>query len=211
MNKILLPYDTAKSLIEEGDVLLFRGRGIVSYFIGRASESKYTHVGVASWHNGDGGLLECVEFREGKGGRTVNLERVVNDLPDDTIDVYRPIPYWSRWHFNAVRNEAYTVRSEFNGKAVTNAMRKLTGLPYGWKRIWWIAKHKLMGFRLFYNVDDLMVDSLGEVIYPVCSTAIAYAFNKNGFDLINNRSDEWTEPADIAQSARLGYLFTLTP
>jgi len=74
----------------------------------------------------------------------------------------------------------------------------------------WIAKHKLAAFRIFSDVDSLIVDDLEDLIYPVCSTTVAYAFNKSDYDLMNNRSDEWTEPGDVARSSRLSYLFTLT-
>lgn len=221
-----LPYNKAKPLINEADVLLFRGTGWGSYFISRAGKSPYTHVGMASWHNGDEntleGLLECVEFREGSpiaglfnanaagGGRSVNLEREVNKYPGQ-IDVYRPVKFCSEWHFNSETHEAVLERRQIDPKAITKTMRKMTGLPYGWKRIWWIAKHNLLGFRLFTDVKSLENDELGEVVYPVCSTAIAYSFNKNGYDLIHNKADQWAEPADIARSARLSYLFTLDP
>ena len=89
-------------------------------------------------------------------------------------------------------------------------MRKLTALPYGWRRIWWMAKHKMAGLRFFYKPDDLMIDTVKDVVYPVCSTAVSYSFNKNGYDLITNRSDEWTEPGQISMSPRLSYLFTLS-
>lgn len=208
----LLDYSVAKPLIQEADLLLFRGTSLVSWFIGKATESRYSHVGMASWVNGNtdpGAVLECIEFREGGGGRAMNLERVVRRYPE-TIDVYRPIPVWASWEFDPVTHETKLVEKEFDGKAVTRTMRKLTGLPYGWRRMWWIAKHKMVGLRFLYNQDDLMIDDVEDVVYPVCSTAAAYAYNKNGYDLMHNRSDQWTQPSDIAMSTRLAGLFTLT-
>jgi len=212
-HKITLCYKEAKHLIQEADVLLFRGRSLISYFIGRAGETSYTHVGVASWVNGardPNSLLELVEFREAKGGRSTNLEVAVTEHPFE-IDVYRPIPTWLKWEFDNESKTTTLISNSFNGKAVTRTMRKMTGLPYGYKRIWWMLKHKLVGWRLFYKVEDLMADEVQDVVYPVCSTAVAYSFNVNGYDLIHNRSDEWTEPGQIAESARLSYLFTLCP
>ncbi len=226
MNRIMLTYQKAKPLINEADVLLFRGKGWVSFFIQKAAESPYSHVGVASWvngrHNTKDGILDCVEFREGKGGRAVNLEIQVNNLPGQ-IDVYRPIPSVTQWKFCPnpnfiVKQQAEVgqepfilLRNNLDAKQVTDTMRRMTGLPYGWKRIWWLAKHKMVGFRLFTDVNSLMCDTLEDVVYPVCSTTVAYAFNKAGFDLIHNKCDQWTEPGDIARSARLSYLFTLDP
>lgn len=209
---ISYPYSIAKPLIEEGDVLLFKGTSIASYFLSKAQKSPYTHVGIASWAYGDKsiGMLECVEFREWKGGRSINLENAVNDHPG-CIDVYRPVTYSSEWIFDSAKQEAFLIRKEVNLRGVTNSMRLLTGLPYGGKRIWWLAKHHLVGFRLGIDVEKLRCDAVGDIVYPVCSTAIAYAFNSNGYDLISNRADEWTEPGDIALSPRLSYLFTLDP
>lgn len=208
----VLPYLIAKPLIEEGDVLLFRGTGYASYFLSKAGKSPYTHVGIASWAYGDKtvGILECVEFREWKGGRSINLQNAINDHPG-RIDVYRPVTYSSEWIFDSAKNESTLIRKEVNLRGVTNTMRLMTGLPYGWKRIWWLSKHHMVGFRLGIDVEKLRCDILDDIVYPVCSTAIAYSFNSNGYDLIMNRADQWTEPADIAMSPRLSYLFTLDP
>ena len=211
MNRVDLPYQEARPLIKEGDILLFRGAGWVSYFISRAGESPYTHCAVASWINdNNGGILECVEFREGKGGRSVNLSIQVDNLPGQ-IDVYRPIPSVTHWEYNPISEDPFSlIRQDLDARAVTNTMRKMTGLPYGWKRIWWLFKHKAIVLRLFTDVEGLTADELEDIVYPVCSTALAYCFNKNGYDLIHNKSDQWAEPADIARSARISYLFTLT-
>lgn len=211
MQKLILPYSEIKAYINEGDVLLFRGKGFISSIIGSQTDTDYSHIAVASWSNGDAntidGMLECVEFREGKGGRTTNLEVQVEQNPNQ-IDVYRAVPNFSTLTFVESTKEVLLSQKDFNGRAVTRIMRKMTGLPYGWRRIWWMAKKKLIFLRLF-SKRDLMSDKLTDIVYPVCSTAVAYAFNTNGFDLINNRSDEWCEPGDISKSSRLNYLFTL--
>jgi len=208
--KTRLSYKDAEPLIREGDVLLFRGRSWISFFIGRAGETAYSHVGLASWVRNGQDILECIEFREGGGGRSSNLERQVQKYPS-IIDVYRPIPRWSHWEFDSKNQNAVLIHRSFDGRAVTHTMRHLTGLPYGWRRLWWIAKHKLAGLRLLFSTKHLMHDEVGDVIYPVCSTAVAYSFNANGYDLIHNRGDSWTEPGQIAESTRLSYLFTLEP
>lgn len=211
MPTLILPYKDIKAKINEGDVLLFRGRGWISTIIGSQTDTTYSHVAIASWSNGDAntddGILECVEFREGYGGRAVSLENEVTRLPNQ-IDVYRPIPLFGKLIFNPETKETEFVEKDFNGKAVTRTLRKMTGLPYGWKRILWMTKNKLVFFRLF-DKSKLMDDRLNDIVYPVCSTAVSYSFNKWGFDLINNKSDEWSEPGHIALSPRISYLFTL--
>lgn len=209
MKKITLSFEEAKPLINEGDILLFSGQGWISNLIKSAGETPYSHVAVASWVNGKDGILECVEFREKKGGRSINIEHAINDNPN-LIDVYRPIKDFDSITFDLATKNTIDSRKVFNGKKVTRTMRKMTGLPYGWKRIWWMIKYKLLIFRLFKK-KTLVCDELSDIIYPVCSTAVAYAFNSNDYDLVKNRSDEWCEPGDIAKSARINYLFTLSP
>lgn len=211
MRGLILPYREAKTHIMEGDVLLFRGKSWVSKIISSQTDTTYSHVGIASWVNGsantDEGQLECVEFREWKGGRAVNLEVAVQQYPE-CIDVYRPIPVFGKIVFDKETKEVKYLTKEFNGKAVTRTMRRMTGLPYGWKRIWWMTKKKLLFFR-FFSKGSLMNDKLRDIVYPVCSTSVAYAFNYNDFDLLSNKADEWMEPGHIALSPRLNYLFTL--
>lgn len=217
-------YEDIKKYINEGDVLLYRGQGLVSKLIGSSTETPYSHIGIASWVNGNSntkdGILECVEFREGSllagmfglsgsgGGRSVNLHQEVKKFPG-RIDVYRPDPIFFNYDFDEELKEFILSEKAFDGKKVSVIMRKMTGLPYGWKRIWWMFRHKLLSYKLFGNTDKLVCDRLDDIIYPVCSTAVAYAFNSNGYDLVNNRSDEWTEPGDIAKSTQLNYLGTL--
>lgn len=211
MKKVVLSWKEAKPLINEGDVLLFRGQSWISKMISSQTQTAYSHVGIASWVNGDSntddGLLECVEFREGYGGRAISLHRAVLDNPG-IIDVYRPVPYFSELKFNTETKQTDLIRREFNGKAVTRIMRKMTGLPYGWRRIFWMIKHKLVFIRLL-NKEHLADDTLKEIIYPVCSTSASYAFSYNDFDLLKNKSNEAMEPGHVAHSPRINYLFTL--
>lgn len=204
-----LSYDEACKFVQEGDVLLFRGSGFVPYLIKTASQGPYTHVGLASWVHDKAGnriYLECVEFREWKGGRAVNLRKQV-EFFNRQIDVYRasspfPEPYFED-------GEIKQKEIHFNGRAITNCLRKVTGIPYGWRRIWWLGKHHFLGTRLWLpeeSNEDVLEDDL---IYPVCSTVVAHCFHKNFTDLTHNRSNLRMEPSDIARSPILNYLFTL--
>lgn len=206
--KIEIKFDRARQILKEGDVLLFSGTGWISKLIQRAGEGKYSHAGVASsvGSNGDK-IWECVEFREWKGGRSVNLSQYIKQ--SKKIDVYRPVS--SRNVIKIIGGKITEFSISFNGKMVTNTMRRMTGLPYGWKRIAWIARHKLPFLRMFYNVDTLVDDNTDTLIYPVCSTAIAYSFSSANYDLIHHRSDNAMEPSDIARSPLLFYLFTIVP
>ena len=214
---VMLPYKTiGRDLIQEADVMIFRGTGIISGLIQRFSGSRYSHAAMASWHNGsdEPPILECIEFREGScGGRISNLSRQVEKY-DEQIDIYRPLPSTNVLKLVHLEDSYSVVKlpMHLNPKAVTNCMRKMTGLPYGWSRLWWLAKHHLLGARLWYVTDEAIDDRPKEIndVYPVCSTAVAASFNLGcGYDLMPNRSDNRMEPGDLAKSHLLNYLFTL--
>lgn len=224
MNNKFYKYEEIKTKIDEGDILLFRGKGLIAKLIGSSTKTPYSHIGVASWTNGNvhtqEGILECIEFREGSllagifglsgggGGRSVNLCQQVKKY-SGCIDVYRPNPIFFNYTVDKENKSFILTKKDFDGKKVTATMRRMTGLPYGWRRIWWMFKHQLLMYKFFGNRDSLINDQLQDIIYPVCSTAVAYSFNSNGYDLVNNRSDQWTEPGDIALSTNIHYLGTL--
>ena len=217
-------YLDVKHLINEGDVILFRGNGFFSGLVRAYGQSAYTHVGLASWVNGSSnttdGILELVEFREGSFlsgifgssgggcGRAINLDREVKKF-SGRVDVYRPCQNFGQFTYDKDTKNIEYISVPFDGKKVTRILRYMTGLPYGWHRVWTIIKYRILLFGLYNNYDSLMSDESKEDIYPVCSSVVAYAFSINGYDLIKNRSDEWTSPGDIASSPRLSYLFTL--
>ncbi len=195
-------FDEAKDLIQEGDILLFQGQSLFSWLIKTASQSQYSHVGLASWVKNGGPTLECIEFRENKGGRSVNLATQLS-VP---IDIYRPINQFQTLELQ--HGQVITLDHKFDGRTITNCMRQYTGLPYGWQRIIWLLRFHIIGFRLFTNGKSLD-DNLSNLIYPVCSTAVAHCFHKHYVDLTHNRSNARMEPADIARSPLLNYLFTV--
>ena len=211
-DRIYVPYKDARELIQEADLLLYRGKAWHSYCIQRATRSEHSHIGLASWHNGVNktkATLETIEFHGFRGGGVTF--KVSNLFPkySKLIDVYRPNKTCEHIIYNTISKQIETHLDTFDGKAITNTMRGLTGLPYGWKRIWWFIKSYFFGFRFFYDIENLTSDEIKDIIYPVCSTAIAYSFSKNKFKLIHARADDWTQPGDFAMSPMTNYLFTL--
>lgn len=208
-NKIFIKYEDVKPYIKEADILLFHGDAWYSWFIQKVTQSEYSHVALASWHNGKNSNLECVEFHGFRGGGAIiNLD---NYFPEQSglIDVYRPASHYDKSSFDVKTCMIINETIVLDAKAITNTMRHLTGLKYGWKRIWWFIKKHLFGLRLCYNLEDLTSDDLRDIIYPVCSTAVSYSFTKNNFDLIKNKNDAWTAPGNIGESPLLNYMFTL--
>lgn len=208
-NWLNVEFKKAETLLREGDVLLFRGKGMISWFIRKWTGGLHTHVGLASkTHN----IWECVEFREFKGGRAVSLESQVN-IMSGQIDVFRPNSDMMVTYFDGLK--IIREHKKYSGSTATNIMRKMTGLPYGYRRIWEIAKSKIFGLRMLssYNMDD----KEGTFVYPVCSSATAHCvrrgylpYDDNYFvDPIKWKNDNETTPSDLAGSCIFNYLFTL--
>lgn len=205
-----LPYDSVGvNLIEEGDVLLFRGGSFVSRVIQKLGGGLYSHCALASWNGPSKNILECIEFREWKGSRTTALRQQVAEF-DGLIDVFRPDRKCFNYKVKIERDGKITISEEekiFNGQLITDDFRRLTGLPYGWTRIFAIAMRKLSFFRIYSS--DIDIDDLGVDLAMVCSTSIAYLFRKHFVDLVRFKPDTVTEPSDLSRSPVLNYLFTL--
>lgn len=190
----LMPFSEAVSHIQEADVLLFRGEGLISWLIKRYGSGVHSHVGMAHW---DDDNLECVEFREFKGGRSVSLKRVVENHPDN-IDVFRAAELV---RFGGVEHHF----TDEVAHDITDVMQGLTGLPYGWKNFLKLGGHYLPFCRLAeQNIKD---DDPTDVF--VCSTAVAYAYRKAYLDPVPYLADNAVTPADLARSCLFEYKFTI--
>ena len=190
----IIPYSEALPLIQEADILLFRGKGIISWLIKRYGSGVHSHVGIAHWDNGN---LQCVEFREFKGGRSVSLKTQVDNSPFG-IDVFRAA---KRVDYE---NDSYVLDDSTKFK-ITTIMLKLTGLPYGWKNIWKLFKHYLPFCRL---APQNIKDNNATKIF-VCSTAAAYAYRISYIDPVPYLADSAVTPSDLARSSLFQYQFTI--
>ncbi len=190
----IIPYSEAMPLIQEADILLFRGKGIMSWLIKRYGSGVHSHVGIAHWDNEN---LQCVEFREFKGGRSVSLKTQVDNSPFG-IDVFRAA---KRVDYE---NDSY-ILDDLTKSKVTTIMLKLTGLPYGWRNIWKLVKHYLPFCRL---AQQNIKDNNATKIF-VCSTAAAYAYRTAYIDPVPYLADSAVTPSDLARSSLFEYQFTL--
>ena len=178
------------SLIRDGDLLLFRGRGLVSRLIGVAGRSDYTHAARAIWW---GDLLFCCEVRELKSGRAVTLESQVRKFPGE-IDVFETNP-GQRWR-------------EYDRRGAARYMRRLAGCDYGYFGVLKAALRHLPLWRFWVRPD--MNDRRETSRPPYCSQACAMADRLGGkVDPVPHLADRMTEPADLARSAFYRYRFTL--
>lgn len=198
-----IKYDQAKELIQEGDILLFRGSGVIGFLIKRYTGGVHSHVALA---HKDGDVLECVEFREFMGGRSVSLKSQVDNSPLN-IDVFRPVKSISYEEMDAEGNTKLIEKNytEETASAMTEDIIKWTGQPYGWSNIWKMFLRFIPGTRLFQqNIND---DEVAKA--KVCSTAVTVALRRNFMDPVPYLADDRVSPADLARSPILQYLFTI--
>jgi len=176
--------------IRDGDLLLFRGRGVVARLIGVAGRSVYTHAGRAVWWGND---LFCCEVRELKGGRAVTLESQVRRF-GGLIDVFEVNPS-ARWR-------------EFNRRGAVRYIRRLAGCDYGYRGVLLAALRHLPLWRFLVRPDSN--DQRVAEQPPFCSQACAMADRVGGgVDPVPHLADRLTEPADLARSPFYRYRFTL--
>lgn len=190
-NYNLVSLSTGITAIRDGDLLLLRGRGLLSRLIGIAGRSKYTHAARAVWW---GDLLFCCEVRELRGGRAVTLASQVEKYPG-MIDVFETNPS-SRWH-------------EYDRLNSVRYMRRLAGCDYGYLGVLKAALRHMPLWRFLIRPD--MNDEKRTNQPPFCSQACAMADRiAGGVDPVPHLADRVTEPADLARSPFYRYRFTLS-
>jgi hypothetical protein len=179
---------TAGPKIADGDLLLFRRRGLIAI----AGRGTHSHAAKAAWWNDD---LFCLEVREWHGGRAVTLRSQVERHPS-RIDVYRANAH-ERW-------------PEYDRARATKFMRRLAGCDYGYAAVLAAAMLHLPVVRLavWAEMDDSAIDRRP----PFCSHACAMADRLGGgVDPVPHLADRLTEPADLARSPFYQYFSTLVP
>lgn len=176
--------------IADGDLLLFRGRGLVARAIGVAGRSDYTHAARAVWWGND---LFCCEVRELRGGRAVTLASQVWRHPG-RIDVFEVNP-GDRWR-------------EYDRRGAVRYMRRLAGCDYGYLGVLQAALRHVVLWRCMVrpDSDDKRVTDQP----PFCSQASTMADRLGGgVDPVPHLADRLTEPGDLARSPFYRYRFTL--
>lgn len=197
----------AKSLLEEGDILLFRAKThpfALNYWIALYTRSIYSHVSLVSL---SGGQISCVEFREWVGSRRHPLIEEIQR--GEKIDVYRICSSIQTTTFSGETRTFSTQKLEFNSetaKNITNYAESLINQKIGYS--WSIIARFVMLFIPFlrlvgYNNIDVEDQAF------VCSTLVSRAYRKYYCDLVKNLPDHMTSPADIARSGLITYLFSI--
>lgn len=179
-----------RSEIADGDLLLYRSRGVIASLIRVAGRSDYSHAARAAWWGDD---LFCCEVRGLTGGRAVTLASQVRRYPG-LIDVYETNPS-NRW-------------PHYDRPAAVRYLRLLAGSDYGWTAILAAATLHLPVVRLLVRPE--LSDSVTSSRPPYCSQACALADRLGGgVDPVPRLADRLTEPGDLARSNFYRYRFTL--
>jgi len=181
-------YAEARGQIRDGDLLLFRRRGLISA-VGRGEHS---HAAKAAWWEDD---AFCLEVRDWYGGRAVTLSSQVRRHPG-RIDVFEVNPD-DRW-------------PDYDRRGAVRFLRRLAGCDYGYAGVAMAALLHLPVVRLLVRagVDDAAVARRP----PFCSHACAMADRLGGgVDPVPHLADALTEPSDLARSPFYRYRFTLVP
>lgn len=211
-----LPLDRCKNLIQNADILLFRAPNTIwsiGWWIAKLGGTPYSHVGLACHCHHE---LVCIEFREFIGSRKLPLKYQFEERPNLEIDVFRVSPqivsfiYSEKTTWGQVfKPEINISKKEFNPKIaqqICGRAERFIGRPYAWKLIYQIGKTFVPGLRLCILKD--IVDINREIF--VCSTLVTHSYRMEYVDLCPFIADEFTQPADIAKSSALSYLFTIT-
>ncbi|HLA85986.1 MAG TPA: hypothetical protein VJL29_14435 [Thermoguttaceae bacterium] len=184
----MVPYAEARRRMDDGDLLLFRRRGLIAI----AGRGEHSHAAKAAWWDDD---LFCVEFRGFRGGRAVLLSHLVRRRPG-RIDVFETNPD-GRW-------------IDYDRRGAVRHLRRLAGLPYGWVNLLRAGLLHLPVVRLFVRAETR--DAATTHRPPFCSQAVAESERiGGGVDPVPRLADRLTEPADLARSPFYRYRFTLVP
>ena len=177
--------------IRKADLLLFRGQGWISRFIGAAARSKYSHAAkVDRW----GTELFCCEVREFKGGRIVTLASQIMKFPGQ-IDVFTSNP---------------TNQPGYDREESAAYMRRFAGQDYGWRAVGVAALQHLPLARVLISHNYALENGDAPQRPPFCSAACASADrNGGGIDPVPHLADRFTLPGDLAHSNFYRYYCTL--
>jgi len=207
--RVIHPYDEARSEIQTGDVLLYRGKSIMSRCIQTASQGPYSHVGLAGWVNGsEYARLFAYEMHAFAGGSATHL-RSHAELWPGQIDVYHVSDMHVVFKQDSQNGKLQGYPKTYNRRKAMALMAEFCEPgAYGWHHLCVNALIHLPIIRWWVRppTDDQINDRSRP---PFCSEAVAYVLKHAFTDVVLNTPDHWTKPYDLAQSPLLHYKFTL--
>lgn len=173
-NKIV--YEKVRNNIRNGDVLLYKGKGILSYIIQKGTRSEYSHSGIAAWWNDRLMVMEVIR----KGVVVTAISRNV-----------------SRYHGDI---EWYTAKNNISKDQrvlmIRFAQKKL-GHEYNFLELFTIA------VKIIFNKIIKLKKFKDERL--ICSQYVAEIYKAIGIEIKKNVVPSLITPADIAWSKELRF------
>lgn len=178
-----LEYDDFRDQIRDGDILLYKGRGFVSWAIKFFTRSEYSHAAIVVRWNRRLMVMEAVR----KGVIVNPFRRSVNRYKGS-------VEWWG------CKEE---IDDPTRAKMIEFAQKQL-GKDFGFWLLFWFA------FMISFFYRDLdKRDAVRRERKLFCSLYVALIYHQAGIDLRKNRADRFTSPADIAGSPELVKMQTL--
>ena len=169
-------YEASRPHIQNGDVLLYRGRSWASRLVRWSTRARYSHAGLAVWWNDRLMVMEAV----GKG--------VVVSPLSKNVRTYHGSVEW----FTSVE----AISPDDRLRMCAFAQQEL-GKEYAlWRAL-------VLGFRMLLQRDVEARDRRRREGRLFCSHYVAATYNAVGRDLKKGVSDRFMSPGDIASSTLL--------
>lgn len=196
----VINHETAKKLLKEADILLFKAPRFpkLGWWVAAYTKSEYSHIGLVHFINGE---PYCIEFKEFIGCRMHPLKEYINE-ECDRIDVFRIAKHICFEGDSCTYN--FTQKT---AEAITTEAKNFIGQKYNWWLIFWLILYYIPIVRIFLRVIGKDSENTKSFI---CSAFVAYLWRKHFVDLVAFLKDSFTKPSDIARSSLLVKMYTLT-
>jgi uncharacterized protein YycO len=177
----LLKYHEVRREIKDGDILLYKGKGLfrsgfIPTLVQWVTRSPYSHAGLAVWWNDRLMVIEAI----GNG--------VIVNPVSLSLERYHAKVEWFSW-----KEE---ISDEKRREMILYAQKQL-GKGYAVFLSFWFM------IKLLFVGRFSKSDRSREERYYYCSEFVANVYTHVGLDLKKDRSDRYMSPDDIASSSRL--------
>jgi len=175
-------YESLRNEIGSGDVLMYKGTGMTSWVIKKATGSEYSHAGIVVWWNNRLMVMEAV----GKGVIVTPLSANIDHYVGD-VEWYRSV--------DPISDDKRISMVQFAQKE--SAKKYST-----WKATF-------LGMGRYIGLDFDKDDELKKSDQLFCSQYVSAIYTAVGVDLKKNTGDAFMVPDDIAISPKLIFKATL--
>ncbi len=178
MESMIRNYSEVRNQIKDGDILLYKGKGIftsglVPTLVQWVTRSTYAHAGVAAWWNNRLMVIEAI----GSG--------VIANPISLSLKRYKATVEWFQY-----REE---ISDDVRRNMVKIAQEDLSKHYAIWRTVWFAIK--ILFVQKFEERDEIREENK-----YFCSQFVAHVYTSAGLDLKKLRADREMAPVDIAES-----------